>query len=122
MSSTDAKPIPSPMTEARLKTMQQRAAKGIPLAVQSDQPAVTQSIAGRFKKTAKDGFRVMARTIGHKKKCQSTKEARFDDEGEAIEEWHQFAAVDRYLATEPGSQAAAVAMRAWRQELACNRR
>lgn len=94
---TETRPIPSPMTEARLKQMQQRPARGEPLAGLADQPAVTKSIGERGKKTSKHGFTVLARSVGHKSKQQKAREAKFDDDGEEIEVWHPFAALDRYL-------------------------
>lgn len=97
MSSTETRPIPSPMTEERLKLMQARAAKGETLTGPADQPAVTKSIGERGKKTSKHGFTVLARSVGNRNKNNRTREARFDDDGEAIEEWHPFAALDRYL-------------------------
>lgn len=115
--SMDAKPIPSPMTEQRLLVMQRRREKQMPLAVPADQASVTKSIRARGQKTAKDGHRILARAVGHKRKTQTTKEARFDEEGDEIESWHQFAAVDQYLETEPGSHAAAMALAAWRREM-----
>lgn len=101
MSSTEAKPIPSPMSEKRLLVMQRRAAEHEPLSQPTDQPVVTADVQsrarGRYAKIDKDGFRVMARTIGHKSKTQSSKEAKFNEDGDEIEDVGQFTLLDRYL-------------------------
>ena len=109
------------MDESRLKVMQGRAARGVPLAEASDQPLVTEGIRitarGRYAKPGKDAHTVRARSVGRKSKVQKTKDARFDDEGDEIETPHEFSLIDQYLATEIGSQAAAKAMAEWRRRL-----
>lgn len=97
MKTTD-KPIPSPMTEARLAIMQRRAARQEPLAQPADNHAVTRSIAER----------------GVSKRGKPTREAQFDDEGEAIELPNEFSLVDAYLATPIGSAAARAALARWK--------
>ena len=110
---TDSRPpIPSPMTPARLRLMQARAAKGQPLTQPGDNAGVTASLRNRS--TSLAGHAVLARAVGHKRKLQTSKLAKFDDDGDEIEIPDEFAAVDRYLATKPGSAAALAALAAWR--------
>lgn len=94
--------------------MQQRAAKQQPLTRPSDNSGVTASLRNRS--TSLAGHAVMARAVGHKRKVQTSKLAKFDDDGDEIEIPDEFAAVDRYLQTKPGSEAALAALAAWRAE------
>ncbi len=106
MMSSDSRLIPSPMTEARLKVMQRRAAKGLPLATNDDQPSVTRSVAQRMK----------ARSLRRGNQPNVTRDARFDDEGDAILTPDNFSLIDAFLATPIGSPAAAKALAAWKRD------
>ena len=101
--------IPSAMSPGRLLLMQQRAECGEPLAQRADSDGVTASIQRRGKKVAKNGYFVAARAVGQgsKNKTQTTREARFDDDGEEYEKVDEFTLIDAYLDTRPGTRAAA---------------
>lgn len=100
----EAQPMPSPMTEARLRVMQKRVAREQPLAVAADQPLVVDSVRER----------VMERALG-KKKFQATRDAKYDDDGDEIEVETDWTLIDRYLATPLGSPAAGAALAMWRR-------
>lgn len=102
----DSPLIQSPMTDERLKLMQKRLAKGLPLATNDDQPSVTKSVAQRTK----------ARSLRRGNQPNVTRDARFDDVGDAIEVPTDFSLIDKYLETPLGSQAAAKALAAWKRD------
>ena len=100
---------PSPMTKRRLRVMQDRLSRNEPLATLDDQPQVSQSIQRRYTARA----RVLG--LGGKPPARD-KESRFDEDGEPLDDRNEFDAVDRYLATRPGTEAAAHALRIWKMQ------
>ena len=100
---------PSPMTRGRLRVMQDRLTRNEPLAIAEDQPRVARSIQRRY--TAR------ARSVGLGGKPPARdKEARFDEDGEPLDDRNDVDAVDRYLATQPGTESAAHALRIWKMQ------
>lgn len=115
MSDSKGQP-PGPMTKRRMALMQKRADAGEPLAVPSDQADIRESIENRarHKSQRRDGVHTAARTVGSRSK--QTAESKFDEDGEEIEKAGEFVAVDRYLSTTPGTQAAAEALQLWKSQ------
>lgn len=99
--------IPSPMTPEREELMRTRAAAGEQIAQAADQGGVTESIQRRHASQNKNGFSSNARKV-HKTK--PTKDARFDDDGDAIIAETDAVLWQKYFATSPGSSAARSAM------------
>jgi hypothetical protein len=107
------------MTAEREKIMQGRAERGEQLAQAADQDGVTASIKRQHVKTSKNGYSTQGRKVGVRSKKQNrlqNADSRFDEGGESIEKPSEFACCDRDLATNPGSQAAADALRIWKAE------
>lgn len=100
-------PIPSPMTSEREELMRKRAAAGEQIAQAADQGGVTDSIQRRHASQNKNGFSSNARKVH---KTGPTKDAKFDDDGDAIITETDAVLWQNYFATSPGSRAARSAM------------
>lgn len=97
--------------------MLDRASRSESLSQAIDQPGVTESIRSRHASQRMDGIHTAARSVGSRPSTVSA-ESRFDENGEPIEKASDFAAMDRYLGTRPGTESAAHALRIWRDERA----
>ncbi len=104
--------LPSPMSAEREAVLRGRLERGETLARPEDQPAVTESIKRRHVKTGKNGHTAHTRRIGQRSKHE--RDSKFDDDGELREQASEFSDCDRYLSTEPGTAAAALALRMWK--------
>ena len=112
---SEAQNLPSPMSEEREAVMRDRAANGEELAVPADNSGVTESIRRRHTSQRKNGFNATARSVRGPAKALAG-DARFTEDGDEIGKASDFTALDRYLATTPGTDSAAHALRLWKQE------
>lgn len=84
--------IPSPMTEERLRLFQKRAEAQQSIARRSDRDGAT----GRHASTSLAGTHTHARSVGSR--IRTSRESKYDEDGEELEVSSDFTALDRYLA------------------------